>query len=311
MSCNFCPCNGRSLNTGTPKNQRIVKSGVKFWIVPIVADDGTKNQILESDTLDASFFGGKINEPDPSKRWYPVGKLRSITDERGDPITETFNDGSSSITQQGIRAYSGMLVDYAPVYKGKLDSLACDDFGIYVIDECGDLVGSFCSNGGGAGVAALRPIRVNKDSFEARVTKANETLRAKVMVNFEFDQLERDENLRVLLASEMDNVNLLDYEGLIDVNADYETVPPTVDTITTTVTQDFDTVFIDREVSGLLVANFNIFNLTTNAAVVPSLVAEAPVGTYAVTIPAQTVGNVLRVRIVGAGVFNEQQITLQ
>lgn len=307
MSCTICPCTGSLLNTGTPKNQRLIKTGVKLVLVPLVADDGTRNEVLSTDTLDTAFFDGKFQNEDPSKRWYPLGEFRNVTNERADPITESFSDGSSAIVQQGIRTYQGWLIDYAPVYSSKIDSIACSDFGVYVLDECGDFYGSYCAGT----VDSLRPIKVNKDSVEARAILQSDTLKAKVQLTFEFSQLEKDSSLRLIKGSELGTgVDLLSYDGFIDANVDYVTTPPTTTLITAVVTQRYDDVFVDTTVTGLTVADFVIYNLTTAAAVVPSGVVEAPVGTYAVTIPAQTSADKLRVRVVSSDFFNESTITI-
>ena len=66
----FCKCSATLSNTGTPSKQRIVKDGSLLIAVLLKADDGTSNVIEDADVVDQSFVDGKINEADPTKRWY-------------------------------------------------------------------------------------------------------------------------------------------------------------------------------------------------------------------------------------------------
>jgi len=305
----FCACNGSILNTGTPTKQRVVASGVGLIAVRMKADDGTLNQILASDVIDQAYVDAKINEEDESKRWYPIGNFRNEEDTRADPITETFSDGGSVITQQGVRTYVGWLINFAPAYVGILESLKCFDFGLFVIDSCGAITGSISKD-----KTALRPIRVNQNSWEPRYVKATPTVSAKVQLSFEFSQLERDKDLRVISEEEA-TADLLDIEGLLPLAAAISGEAATG--FVAALSVDYD-IFLNASkevVPGWVASDFALLNKNTNLTVAITSVTEAPEGTYTFVIPFQTSGHVLELTNVKTsgnkpGFFLEQDITI-
>ncbi len=283
----FCACNDSILNTGTPNKQRVVASGVKLIAVRMKADDGTLNQILATDTIDQAYVDAKINEEDESKRWYPIGIFNNEEDVRADPVTETFSDGESAITQQGIRTYTGWLVNYAPFYVGQLESFKCFEFGLFIIDSCGSLTGSVSTDG-----TALRPIRVNQNNWEPRYIKATPTVSAKIQLAFEFSQLEKDKSLRVISEDEA-TADLLNAEGLLPIAAAISGEAATG--FVAALTIGFD-IFLDASkevVPGWVQADFALRNLNDNSSIAITSVTEAPDGTYTFVIPSQTSGHVL------------------
>jgi hypothetical protein len=283
----FCACSGSILNTGTPTKQRVIASGVKLIAVRMKADDGTSNQIAAGDVIDQAYIDAKLNHEDESKRWYPIGTFKNQEDVRGDALTESFSDGSSILTQQGVRSYTGWLINYAAAYLEALESFKCQSFGLLVIDDCGGLTGSMNAAG-----TFLRPIRVNEKSWNPTYVKATPTVSAKVQLSFEFSMLERDKDLRVISEDEI-TADLLEAEGLIPLAGTTSGISTTGFALALKV--DFD-IFLDADkeaVPGWLVGDFALFNNTDNAAVVITSVTEAPVGTYTFVIPAQTAADEL------------------
>jgi hypothetical protein len=299
----FCSCDGFLGNTGTPSKQRAVSDSAILIAVPLVADDGTKNQISKSDVIDEAYVSAKINNVDPSKRWYPIGQFTNVTDERADPATESFSDGSSAIVQQGVRTYNGWLVGYAPNYIAQLDTFKCQEFGIFGVDSCGGLTGSISKDG-----LFLNPIRVNNASWNpGQYVKGSDSAAAKVTLSFEFSQLEKDKFLRQIVESEM-TADLLAIEGLRDVNATISGESTTG--FVAALTLPYDEFLNDVDFTGLVVGDFDLFNVTDNAAVVITSTTEAPEGTYTFVIPAQDSSDVLRLRTNKNGFWLEKLITI-
>jgi hypothetical protein len=251
------------------------------------ADDGTPNQILASDTIDQAYIDALINNEDESKRWYPIGVFKNQEDVRADALTESFSDGSSILTQQGVRTYTGWLLNYAAAYLEALESFKCHSFGLFIVDDCGGLTGSISRDG-----SALRPIRVNEKSWNPTYVKATPTAGAKVQLQFEFSQLEKDKYLRVIADDEI-TADLLDEEGLLPITGTAASISTTGFEIPLTV--DYD-IFLNAEkevVPGWVAADFALFNRTTNSSIVITSVTEAPVGTYTFVIPSQSSADVL------------------
>lgn len=307
----FCGCNGTLGATGVPNKQRIVNSGVGLIAVPLKADDGTLNEILATDVIDQAYIDARINEEDESKRWYPIGRIdfRNQEDTRADPITETFSDGGSAITQQGVRTYTGWLIDYAPAYIEQLNALRCRDFGLYTVSDCFDLTGSISKDEN-----SLYPIRVNKSSWEPRYVKSTPTVSAKIQLNFEFSQLEKDEFLRVISEAEI-SADLQNIEGLLPLAAAISGEATTG--FVAALTVDYD-IFLDASkeiVPGWVLADFALINVTTNLPIVITSVTESPEGTYTFVIPAQSASDVLRLTNLKTsgtkpGFFLEQDINI-
>jgi hypothetical protein len=265
----------------------VIASGVKLIAVRMKADDGTPNQILATDVIDQAYVDALINNEDESKRWYPIGEFENEDDVRADPITESFSSGASAITQQGVRTYTGWLINYAAAYLEALESFKCSEFGLLTVDSCGALTGSVSKDG-----SALRPIRVNQNSWNPMYVKATSTVSAKVQLTFEFSQLERDKYLRVISEDEM-SADILAVEGLLPVAA--ATSGESTIGFVSALTVDFD-IFLAGEqtkVPGWVLADFTHLNVTTNTPIVITSVTEAPDGTYTFVIPAQAPGDVV------------------
>lgn len=283
----FCACSGSLLDTGTPDKQRVVASGVKLIAMRLKADDGTFNQILASDTIDAAYVEAKINEEDESKRWYPIGEFENQEDVRADAATETLTSGANIVTQQGVRSYTGWLINFAPIYLKTLRSFKCAKFGVLIIDGCGSITGSISNDG-----LALRPVKVNQNSWNPTYIKQTPTVSAKVQLAFEFSQLEKDEDLRVISEDEV-TADLLEVEGLLPIKGTISA--PTTTGFVAALTLGFD-LFLNSAkevIPAWLAADFALLNKTTNTAVVVTSVTEVPEGTYTFVIPAQTAGDVL------------------
>ena len=184
---NLCEC-GNTLNTGAPNQQRVIATGSKLFLVAMKADDGAPNVIASTDDIDQAYLDALINNEDKTKRWYPIGEFKSGEDVRADALSESFTDGSSHVTNQGVRSYVGWLIDYAGKYIEQLKSFGCGEFGVYVMSPCGNLTGSVSNDG-----LSLRPIRVNNSSWNPTLVKASPTVAGKVQVAFEFSQLEKDQ----------------------------------------------------------------------------------------------------------------------
>jgi len=106
----FCECSSTLKNTGVPSSQRIIKDGTKLFAMRLFADDGTRNKIASTDTIDAAYVANLTNNADYSKRWYPIGEFRNVEDVRADPTTERICGGLTAITQKGVRTFTGRLL---------------------------------------------------------------------------------------------------------------------------------------------------------------------------------------------------------
>lgn len=262
--------------------------------VPLYADDGTRNGIdLENDVLDEAYFTARVNDPDPSKRWYPIassGGLKNVTQDREDPVYETFTDGSKDFVRDGAKAFNGWITGpiATPKYAGKLNSMKCvtGGMGLIKIDTGGNIVGSISDDR-----ADLYPIAIDTGSFYAKYieAKAGEN-NARIALMFDFSQNELDQNLEMIACSEMD-YNIFQLRGLLDVCPVFSDIETTG--FVATLKTEFGTVKNPVLVKGLTAANFTLFNNTTSSSVTISSVTESPDGVYTFTFAAQTAGDEL------------------
>jgi hypothetical protein len=289
--CNtFCGCAGEIRNTGVPNRQQKIEDGTSLIYVQKFADDGTENVIKRSDTLNQAFFQAKVNNPDPSKRWYVLGNFINVANERADSTFESFSNGNSSRTQKGIRTYLGWLVGYNPIYASVIESFRCFEGGVFTIDDCGQIIGIFCPDNADPQNDVLKPQPLNKGSIDSKVILASDAAAAKVQMSFEFSQLMRDAQLRLLTNEEMGDANLLELIKLQPIKTKITT--PSTTGFVAQIQLDYDS-FTAIPITGLVPADFRLFNRTTNAVVVITSTAEAPVGTYTFVFAAQGSGNVL------------------
>lgn len=303
----FCSCATSPANTGYPSSQDIIAVGVKLIFVPTFDKDGNRNHIAATDTIDQAYLDGKINNVDPLSRWYPVGDFRDVVDERADPTTQTFNDNSAVITQQGLRSFAGLLINFSSRYQAKLQTLFCQRVSVYYVDVCGNLIGSISSDG-----TKLYPVRVADATIDPRLVKASGPNVGHINLMFNISQIEQDKNLRMIRQSDV-SADFLSAEGLRDVTATLS--GPTTTELVAALEYQFDgfsTGGASRvtPLNGWVTADFNLYNVTTASAVTIDTLTEAPLGTYTLGFVAQTSADVLRLRSAKNGFWFEETIPI-
>lgn len=285
-----------------------------YIIVPTFDGAGVANEVDLTVDLDAAYFAAKVNHADPTKRWYPVAEMKNITDERGESLFESFADGSKEWINQGTRSFAGLIVArqyVSPQYLGKLQSFRGVQFSVFGIDKSKALIGKI-----GSTATKMAPIEIESGSFDAKLVKTVDGAVQKIMVNWDYDQLEEDSQLRVVQASEM-TYDVSKLKGLIDVTGVVSSI--TVDGFTLTLKTDAGTIINPVMAEGLVTADFvssdddatsKVYNVTDDANVTVT-VTEGVAGVYAVAFSvAQGAGDVIRVKIIKAGFDFTQVETL-
>lgn len=206
-----CSCDVLLGNAGAPGC--VASHGVarKLIRVPLIADDGTENKIDLSVALDQAAITALINQADPSKRWYPTPNFKTVTQEREDSITESFDDGSVAFVRDGVKTFTGFITKPAsPQLVGVLKDDRCTTFGVFIVDDAGNLIGRDISDG------FLYPIPVDNGSYNPTYIEPTDTTVAKVNLVFNFSTLFQDENIGFIAADDID-ATLLNENGLKDV----------------------------------------------------------------------------------------------
>lgn len=270
-----CNCNVGLSNTGRPGCVPLQSVTSKLVMVALTANDGTLNGIDLSAPLPT--WSDLINEADSSKRWFPLPEFENVELPKADSQFEEANSGRMAFLRQGKRSFAGELWgdDSTPTLLGKLTAGRCVQFGVYIVDVNGNLIGSK-SNG------FLYPIPVDEQSWDPKFMFATDSTVQKIMLGFDFYRLFDESTMYMITVSEA-GINFNDLSGLIDVNLTEVSQVTTV-SITVNASFDYGTALNPILFQGATnTADWSIYNVTTSTLVgVPSGVTEVFPGVYLV-----------------------------
>ena len=268
-----CNCNAGLGNTGRPGCVPIQSVTSKLIMVPLNANDGSLNGIDLSAPLPT--WNDLVNEQDASKRWFPLPAFENVELPKAESQFEEANSGRMAFLREGKRSFSGELwgEDSTPTLLGKMKAGRCVNFGVYVVDVTGNLIGS--KVGG-----YLYPIPVDNQSWNPTFMFATDSTVQKIMLTFDFDRLFDDSTMYMITATEA-NLDFNTLTGLIDVNLVVASQVATT-SVTLDATFDYGTALnpiLLQGVTGL--TDWSIYDVTNQAAFGnPTGVSESPAGTY-------------------------------
>jgi hypothetical protein len=207
-----CNCNAGLGNTGRPGCVPLQSVTSKLIMVPLKANDGTLNGIDLTAPLPT--WSDLINEVDASKRWFPLPAFENVELPKADSQFEEANSGRMAFLREGKRSFTGELWgdDSTPTLLGKLKAGRCVEFGVYVIDVNGNLIGSKVGN-------YLYPVPVDEQSWNPTFMFATDATVQKIMLTFDFDRLFDDSTMYMITSTEA-GIDFNTLSGLIDVNLD-------------------------------------------------------------------------------------------
>jgi hypothetical protein len=272
-------------------------------LVPLTATDGTKNGIDLNAAL--PIWEDLINEVDSSKRWFPLPAFENVELPKADSLFEEANSGRSAFLRQGKRSFAGELwaEDSTPTFLGKLQKSRCVDFGVYIVDVNGNLIGSEVDG-------FLYPIEVDNASWNPVFMFATDSTVQKIMLTFDFNRL-FDESTMYMITSEEGGIDYNSLTGLIDVL--FSNVSATVTTGTFDAKFCYGTALNKLEFAGALAADFTVNNETALSPIGISLLTEGPDGTYILTwevLDAPSLNDVLKISVNKTGFIGETTVTV-
>lgn len=285
-----CNCDAGLANTGRPGCVPLQSVTSKLIMVPLMANDGTLNGIDLTTTLPT--WSSLINELDASKRWFPLPAFDNVEMPKADSQFEEANSGRMAFLRQGKRSFAGELWgdDSTPTMLGKLNAGRCVQFGVYIVDVNGALIGSKQDS-------YLYPIPVDEQSFDPKWMVATDSTVQKIMVGFDFDRLFDDSTMYMITASEA-GINFNSLSGLIDINVINDVI--TTSTLTFDAVLDYGTALNPIKAQGLVSGDFTLTNTTTTSTVSVTAVENTP-GNYTLTYTAQTAGDIASLVIAKPG----------
>ena len=268
-----CNCNAGLGNTGRPGCVPIQSVTSKLIMVPLNANDGTLNGIDLSAPLPT--WNSLVNEPDASKRWFPLPAFENVELPKAESQFEEANSGRMAFLREGKRSFSGELwgEDSTPTLLGKMKAGRCVNFGVYVVDVTGNLIGSKVNG-------YLYPIPVDNQSWNPTFMFATDSTVQKIMLTFDFDRLFDDSTMYMITATEA-NLDFNTLTGLIDVNLVVASQVTTV-SVTLDATFDYGTALNPILLQGVTsTSDWEIFDVTNQISLgSPTGVSESPAGTY-------------------------------
>ena len=265
MATSLCVCNGAIGNTGYPNVKPFGVTNSVF-LVPLVADDGTRNKLDgTSSTLGADLLA-MVNNADKSKRAYPIHNLKNVTHVEADPIYETADNTERFKVQNGVKTLAFEVWGVTNQWFGKLTDI-CTEFGVYLVDNCGNVQGDKEGD-------ELYPRAVNQGSYDAMWMDATATTSAKATFQMDYRLTTTDGNQWMIAADAFgDAFNPLYMDGMIDVNIIVGAIGS--GTLEFTTTLDFG-YLNDREVwQGGTLSDVIVYNQTQDAAVTPDSLTES------------------------------------
>ena len=268
-----CNCNAGLGNTGRPGCVPIQSVTSKLIMVPLNANDGTLNGIDLSAPLPT--WNSLVNEPDASKRWFPLPAFENVELPKAESQFEEANSGRMAFLREGKRSFTGELwgEDSTPTLLGKMKAGRCVNFGVYVVDVTGNLIGSKVNG-------YLYPIPVDNQSWNPTFMFATDSTVQKIMLTFDFDRLFDDSTMYMITATEA-NLDFNTLTGLIDVNL-VEVLPAVAGQVVLNATFDYGTALnpiLLQGVTGL--TDWAFYDVTNQVAFGnPTAVSESPAGTY-------------------------------
>jgi hypothetical protein len=285
-----CNCNAGLSNTGRPGCVPLQSVTSKLIQVPLMANDGTENYIDLTTALPT--WSTLVNQSDSSKRWFPLPEFENVEMPKADSQFEEANSGRMAFLRQGKRSFAGELWadDSTPTFLGKLQAGRCVEFGVYVVDVNGNLIGSKVGT-------KLYPIPVDNQSWDPKWMPATDSTVQKIMLGFDFNRLFDESTMYMITATEA-GIDFNSLNGLIDINVLNNVVTTT--SITFDAKLDYGTALNPILAQGLVTADFALLNKTTALSVVVTAVENAP-GNYTLTYVAQTTADVAELTIAKPG----------
>lgn len=275
-----CKCDLGLSNTGMPNCITIQSVTSKLILVPLVANDGTKNKIALGTPLTEASVIALLNQSDASKRWFPLGTFENVAMEKAESSFEEAPSGKKVFIKQGKRSFSGELWSVSPTLLGKIQDNRCVEFGAYVVDVNGNLIGS--KEG-----SDLYPIPVDNQSFDARLMYATDSTVQKIMVAFDFERLFDEGTLWIVSPSDATNYDFNKAEGLLDINLSKNSATQT--TLVLKANLDYGTGANGIAVKGLVQADFTLKLASTGATITLTSVTAVD-NVYTLNFASQTAG---------------------
>lgn len=274
-----------------------------------------KNQLFDLDALNYNALIAKFTASDIEDRILGMPQMQEVKLPIADSLIKEASNQRKQFIREGKRSFEGDMwgTDATPAMKAKLRSLrCCGDVGGFFPTSKNQLIGvrKLVNTVSGA-VYKFTAIKFDGQSFDPKLMLAEATEPNMIRVLFDLDRNFDDGELWVI-----DCDNLWDATNEVMTQLDLANLPVIIDcqltensaTTTTTIELAINDDFrngtriagVDDvgNVTGLVLADFLVENVTDSTTITPSSVAETSTGVYLITFVAQTSADVIRVSLV-------------
>lgn len=300
MAGSLHSCSYVNNNFGDAKCRALFSQGYIVVPVPYFDADGDINglDLTANPALNAAYFQGKVTESQVTA-WRPTPPILDFKTERADVVTQDFNNGLTKIrVSDGLRTVGFIFGENAPITKRKIESMNKDNWGFYLIDKKGNLIGSRRE---GTPYKILDPIRIQLGSITDKFTFPGDQTIQMNMVAFTVDPSFDDADIAMIEAGTM-TYDLRTLTGLIDadlirntaINVSSTGFAIVADTLQGSVNQPI-------LIEGLVKADFVDTNQTTGATITITTVTETAPGYYTFVVPTMTAGVLYKIECTTPG----------
>jgi hypothetical protein len=292
-----CLCGTGMNNTGLVTCIKGFKKTTGMLIVPILANDGTRNSIDLSTAID---LDAKVKHLDPSKRFYPVNDLKDVELPTAESRFETAKDGSKFKLADGIKSFKATIYEAGSMFASKLQGVSCEKYGVYLYDIDGNLRGIKDGN-------SLYPVEIG--GWDAIFMDSTDDNVSKIQVQFDFDILLKISRYWILSSTDL-GVNPNTLLGLVDANLTEVSSGATSTVVT--IASDYGSGLTALPIVGLVTADFSAYNDTDSASVSLTVAESTNVdGEYTLTYTSQTVADKVTIKVLPAsGYEGSVQVTI-
>ena len=278
-----CLCGTGMNNTGLVTCIKGFKKTTGFLIVPILANDGTRNSIDLSTAINMDSY---IKNVDPSKRFYPVNDLKDVELPTAESRFETAKDGSKFKLADGIKSFKAVIYEGGSMYASKLQGVSCEKYGVYLYDIDGNLRGVKDGN-------LLYPIEIG--GWDAIFMDATDDNVSKIQIQFDFDILLKISRYWILSSTDL-GINPNTLLGLVDANL--IEVSSGVTSTVLDISSDYGSGLSALPIVGLTSGDFSVYNENDSTSISVSVAESTTIdGQYTLTYSTQTLLDVLKIQV--------------
>lgn len=249
-----------------------------MFIVPTYDATGAKNVVPAGTLVDGAYLTARLNDTDPTKRWYPLMHIEAANSERADPTVFTNPSGAIEFVKNGVKNVSFELRRRGSEFKGQIEACPCSELSFFAVDLDGKLRGLIT---GVDTVSDFFPVPIQPSSFYSKLVDAVEENPEHLTVNFQYELTVKDSLLRTY-PTNLVTTDLSSAKGLYDVYMDVSNVS------TTGFTASLRTIYTDGSKyrpTGLVAGDFALYNVTASASITITSVSETSPGVYVFVIP--------------------------